>query len=126
MKSIVLLLATGVLATGIGSLNAVLCSIAVRPVQASSTQQGAPVVEVKIENFSFGNGELRVPAGATVRWTNRDDIPHTVVSVDGLFESEALDTGDSFTYRFDKAGTYPYFCSLHPKMTGEVVVKQGR
>lgn len=80
-------------------------------------------VAVTIDNFSFGPVTLTVAAGTTVKWTNRDDIPHTVVSSDGIFKSHALDTDESFSYKFDKAGTYPYFCSLHPKMTGKVVVQ---
>lgn len=80
-------------------------------------------VPVKIDNFSFGPADLTVQAGTTVQWTNHDDIPHTVVSTDGFFKSHALDTDESFSYKFDKAGTYPYFCSLHPKMTGKVVVQ---
>ena len=66
---------------------------------------------------------LTVAAGTTVTWTNRDDIPHTVVAVDKSFKSKALDTDDRFSYRFDNTGTFPYFCSIHPHMTGKVVVK---
>jgi plastocyanin len=84
-------------------------------------------VEVKIDNFTFTPRSVRVAPGTTVTWVNRDDIPHTVVSsgqVSGqLFKSKALDTDDKFSFTFAKAGSYPYFCSLHPKMTGEVVVK---
>jgi plastocyanin len=61
--------------------------------------------------------------GATVTWTNGDDIPHTVMSDEKLFKSKALDTDDKFSHTFDKPGTYSYFCSLHPKMTGKVVVR---
>ena len=82
-----------------------------------------PAAEVKIDNFSFGPTPLTVPAGTTVTWTNRDDIPHTVVSDDKLFKSKALDTDEKFAYTFTQPGTYPYFCSLHPKMTGKVVVQ---
>lgn len=80
-------------------------------------------VEVKIDNFSFGPTELRVAVGTTVTWTNRDDIPHTVVSTDGAFKSKVLDTDEKFSFVFSKAGSYPYFCSIHPKMTGKVVVQ---
>jgi len=90
-------------------------------VQAQSAQ-GADGV-VKIDNFTFGPKRITVTAGTTVVWTNRDDIPHTVVSDEKLFKSQALDTDDSFSFRFNKPGTYPYFCSLHPKMTGTVVVQ---
>lgn len=78
---------------------------------------------VTIDNFSFGPTTLKVATGTTVKWTNKDDIPHTVVSTAGLFKSHALDTDESFSYKFDKPGTYDYFCSLHPKMTGKVVVE---
>jgi plastocyanin len=91
-------------------------------VRASS--DGAPAeVEVKIDNFSFGPQTVTVPAGTTVTWTNRDDIPHTVVSTDGVFKSKVRDTDEKFSYTFTKAGSYSYFCSVHPKMTGKVVVQ---
>jgi plastocyanin len=64
-----------------------------------------------------------VAVGTTVTWTSRDDIPHTVVSTDGVFKSKVRDTVEKFSYTFTKAGTYPYFCSIHPKMTGTVVVQ---
>jgi plastocyanin len=80
--------------------------------------------EVKIDNFSFTPAKLEIAAGTTVTWVNRDDIPHTVVSNDHvLFKSKALDTDEKFSFSFTKAGKYPYFCSLHPKMTGEVIVR---
>lgn len=81
--------------------------------------------EVKIDNFSFGPAALTVSVGSTVNWTNRDDIPHTVVSTDDpkAFKSKVLDTDDKFSFTFTKAGTYAYFCSVHPKMTGKVVVQ---
>ncbi len=80
--------------------------------------------QVKIDNFTFAPNTLTVPVGTTVQWVNRDDIPHTVVSEDkSTFKSKALDTDDNFSYTFSKAGTYSYFCSIHPKMTGKVVVQ---
>jgi plastocyanin len=78
---------------------------------------------VKIDNFSFGPATITVAVGATVTWTNHDDIPHTVVSADGLFKSKVRDTDETFSYTFAKAGTYPYYCSVHPKMTGQVGVR---
>ena len=78
---------------------------------------------VKIDNFNFSPAQITVSVGTTVRWTNGDDIPHTVVSNDKVFKSKVLDTDEQFTYTFTKAGTYPYFCSIHPKMTGTVVVR---
>ena len=89
----------------------------------ASDEPLASNVEVKIDNFSFTPPTITVPLGATVTWTNRDDIPHTVVSTDGVFKSKVRDTDEKFSYTFTKAGTYPYFCSVHPKMTGKVVVQ---
>ena len=86
-------------------------------------QQKLEMAEVKIDNFSFEPTELRVPVGTSVTWTNRDDIPHTVVSTDKVFKSKVLDTDEKFSYTFTQAGSFPYFCSIHPKMTGKVVVK---
>ncbi|HLX06411.1 MAG TPA: cupredoxin family copper-binding protein [Thermoanaerobaculia bacterium] len=91
--------------------------------RAAGQDKAAAAVEVKIDNFSFAPQTVTVAAGTTVTWVNRDDIPHTVVSTDKVFKSKALDTDDKFSFAFTKAGTYPYFCSLHPKMTGEVVVR---
>lgn len=87
----------------------------------AGSQQGT--MEVKIDNFSFGPTTLTVAAGSTVTWVNRDDIPHTVVSTDGVFKSKVLDTDEKFSYTFTKPGTYAYFCSIHPKMTGTLVVQ---
>lgn len=89
----------------------------------AAAQQKTETAEVKIDNFSFGPAELTVRAGSTVTWTNRDDIPHTVRSTDGVFKSKVLDTDEKFSFTFSKAGTYPYFCSIHPKMTAKVIVQ---
>jgi plastocyanin len=94
-----------------------------RTALANAPQAAGAPVEVKIDNFSFGPATLAVPVGTTVVWTNRDDIPHTVVSDDKIFKSKVLDTDEKFFYTFTKPGTYPYFCSVHPKMTGKVVVQ---
>src|SRR5262249_10069129 len=89
---------------------------------AAAAQSKAPA-EIKIDNFSFSPAELKIPVGATVVWTNRDDIPHTVVKVDKVFKSKVLDTDEKYSYTFNTAGTYAYFCSIHPKMTGKVIVE---
>src|ERR1700692_1887504 len=81
--------------------------------------QQAPATEVKIDNFSFGPAAITVAAGTTGTWTNRDDIPPTVVSDDKAFKSKAMDTDEKFSFTFTKPGTYGYFCSIHPKMTGK-------
>lgn len=81
-------------------------------------------VTVRIDNFAFADQTVTVAPGATVTWVNDDDAPHTVVAEDGKsFRSKTLDTGDKFSFTFMSAGTYGYFCSVHPHMTGKVVVK---
>ncbi len=93
-------------------------------VAAVAEEKPAAETAVKIDNFIFSPVTLTVPVGSTVRWTNHDDIPHTVVSDDKTsFKSKALDTDDSFSYTFTKPGTYLYFCSIHPKMTAKIVVQ---
>ena len=94
-----------------------------KTIMANAAEQNAKTAEVKIDNFSFGPAELKIAAGTTVTWINRDDIPHTVVSTVKVFKSKVLDTDEKFSFTFDKAGTYPYFCSIHPKMTGKVIVQ---
>ena len=89
----------------------------------ASAQAKPETVEVRIDNFSFGPVELKVPVGTTVTWTNHDDIPHTVVSTEKVFKSKVLDTDEKFSFTFSTRGTFPYFCSIHPKMTGKVVVE---
>ena len=76
-----------------------------------------------IDNFTFAPDRLIVKAGTTVTWRNEDDIPHTVASETRLFKSSALDTDDTFSFTFTEPGSYAYFCSLHPRMTGTVVVE---
>jgi plastocyanin len=78
---------------------------------------------VQIANFTFKAQVLTVKPGTTVTWTNSDDIPHTVASKDGLFKSKVLDSGDKFSFTFAKPGQFGYFCSIHPHMTGTVIVK---
>ena len=79
--------------------------------------------EIVVDNFSFAPGTATVARGTTVTWTNRDDAPHKIVSTEQKFKSPVLDTGERFSWRFDTPGTYKYFCSLHPRMTGQVVVE---
>ena len=83
----------------------------------------APDTAVKIDNFTFTSQRVTVKAGTTVTWTNQDDIPHTVTSATKAFRSKALDTDDKFSFTFTTAGVYEYFCSLHPHMTGTIVVE---
>ncbi len=102
---------------------AMLLLFAGSPSVTANDQPSAASAEVTIDNFVFGPQTITVPVGATVTWTNKDDIPHTSVSTDGVFKSKVLDTDEKFSHTFDKAGTYPYYCTIHPKMTGKVVVQ---
>jgi plastocyanin len=93
---------------------------------AAVAQAAAPAgATVKIDNFVFGPQALTVPVGTTVTWVNQDDIPHTVVADDKSFKSRVMDTDERFSFTFTKPGEYAYFCSLHPHMTGKVIVKAG-
>ena len=102
---------------------AMLLLFAGSPSVTANDQPSAESAEVTIDNFVFGPQTITVPVGATVTWTNKDDIPHTSVSTEGVFKSKVLDTDEQFSHTFDKAGTYPYYCTIHPKMTGKVVVQ---
>ena len=82
---------------------------------------GAEEATATIDNFTFAPARLTVKTGTTVTWRNEDDIPHTVAASNRLFKSN--DTDDSFSFTFTAPGTYEYFCSLHPRMTGTVVVE---
>jgi plastocyanin len=79
--------------------------------------------QVVVDNFSFTPAIAAVPVGTTVTWTNHDDIPHNVVSPEQKFKSPVLDTDEMFSHKFEAAGTYKYYCSIHPRMTGQVVVR---
>ena len=94
---------------------AALAAVSTLPVRAAD-------MEVNIDNFAFTPKELTVKAGTAIVFRNRDDIPHSVVGTKGEFHSKALDTDDSFSFTFTKAGTYDYTCGLHPKMQGGIVV----
>ena len=78
---------------------------------------------ITIDNFSFSRPTITVPAGTKVTWVNHDDMLHTVTDEGKTFKSDPLDSGESFSHVFDNPGTYKYFCSLHPHMTGTVVVQ---
>ncbi|HEY1361082.1 MAG TPA: cupredoxin family copper-binding protein [Xanthobacteraceae bacterium] len=95
------------------------------PASAGSAAGAAQAaeLEVRIDNFTFAPQRLTLKAGTRVTWTNEDDIPHTVASSARLFKSRALDTDDKFSFTFTTPGTYEYFCSLHPHMTGTIVVE---
>jgi plastocyanin len=104
------------------SLHGVDHPIAITDVPLEAEMPTGAAHDVVVDNFSFAPEAAAVPVGTTVRWTNRDDVPHNIVSADRQFKSPVLDTDEQFSYRFDRPGAYRYFCSLHPKMTGRVVV----
>jgi plastocyanin len=108
------------LCAGAGLLAGALAAVVLFPGLVSAEDATA-----EIDNFTFAPARLTVKAGTTVTWRNEDDIPHTVTSATRLFKSKALDTDDSFSFTFTEAGTYEYFCSLHPRMTGTIVVEPG-
>lgn len=89
----------------------------------AAAETGPAAAEIKIDNFSFTPPTLTVQAGTKVTWTNRDDIPHNIVSSEQKFKSKPLDTDDAYSFTFNEPGTYQYFCGLHPKMVGKVVVE---
>jgi plastocyanin len=120
MKKRSVWIASGALA----AIVAVLLFLSPSQSTAANAEPSAPAsAQVKIDNFSFAPQSLTVPVGTTVTWTNRDDIPHTIVSTDGVFKSKVRDTDETFSYTFTKAGIYNYFCSVHPKMTGKIIVQ---
>ena len=90
--------------------------------QPTSAPGGA--AEVEITNFAFDPPSLTVKAGTTVTWTNQDSAPHTITSDAGDWDSGQLSKGQSFSHTFDQAGTLAYHCSVHPSMTGTIVVTQ--
>jgi 3',5'-cyclic-AMP phosphodiesterase len=91
-------------------------------VPLEAEMQTASAHEIVADHFSFAPATASVPVGTTITWTNRDDIPHNIVSIEQKFKSPVLDTDEKFSHRFDAPGSYRYFCSIHPKMTRRIVV----
>jgi 3',5'-cyclic-AMP phosphodiesterase len=96
--------------------------IAITDVPLEEEMKTTTARDVVLDNFKFAPGTVNVAAGSTITWTNHDYVPHNIVAVDKRFTSPVLDTGQQYSHRFDAAGTYAYFCSLHPRMTGRIVV----
>ena len=92
-------------------------------VYAPSAADTGNSTKIMVKNFTFSPTALTVKAGSTVTWTNMDDEPHTVTSDTGAFRSGGIDTNESFSFTFDKPGTYHFTCSIHPRMVGTVVVQ---
>jgi plastocyanin len=97
--------------------------IAVAMAAICAVSDAASPNSIEVKDFMFMPTTLTVNAGAEVSWVNKDDEPHTVVSDAGLFRSGALDTDESFSFKFDKPGTYHFTCSIHPRMVGTIIVK---
>jgi plastocyanin len=92
-------------------------------VYVPSVAETSDTAKIVVKDFMFNPTPLTVKAGSTVTWTNMDDEPHTVVSDTGVFKSGGMDTNESFSYKFDKPGTYHFTCSIHPRMVGTIVVQ---
>ena len=88
-----------------------------------TASEGAVPNSIEVKDFMFMPTTLTVSAGDKVTWVNKDDEPHTVVSDTGVFRSGAMDTNESYSFKFDKPGTYHFTCSIHPRMVGTIVVK---
>jgi plastocyanin len=87
------------------------------------TARAAGPAKVIIKDFMYAPMSLTIKAGTTVTWVNMDDEPHTVVSSTGLFRSGGIDTNETYSFTFDKPGTYGIVCSIHPRMVGTIVVE---
>jgi plastocyanin len=105
------------------SVMTVVISFQAAPPGVAAAPAAAGKAEVRIDNFSFSPSALKVKVGTQITWTNGDDIPHTVVSNSPTFKSKVLGTGEKFKFTASKPGTYSYSCSIHPNMTGKVVVE---
>jgi len=105
-----------------GLLRLAIVGLGALPLGLSAVRAEDAPTEVKIDNFAFVPGELKVKVGTTVTWVNHDDIPHTVLGVGTSIRSKTMDTDGSYTFKFERAGTFNYICALHPHMKGKVVV----
>jgi amicyanin len=110
-----------IIAAAFGVALAPLLAAALPPARAAGTP-----LAIAIDNFTFNPPRVTVRAGTTVTWTNRDDIPHTVTAANKEFKSKPLDTNDAYSFTFTTPGVYEYFCSLHPHMTGTIVVETAK
>ena len=106
------------IAAALGGVVAVAIAAAIIPGRADPA-----AAAIAIDNFTFNPHSITIKAGTTVTWTNKDDIPHALAATDRSFKSKTLDTDDRYAFTFTAPGTYPYFCSLHPRMTGTIVVE---
>ena len=117
-RTLILAAAGGCTALALGAAKPATTS----PASPAATRPAAEV-RVSIDNFSFSPAVVTVPVGGRVTWVNRDDVPHTATAETKAFNSPALDTDETFSHVFTAPGEYPYFCAIHPHMTGRVIVK---
>lgn len=90
----------------------------------NSTSGNEKTYTITIKDFEFSPKNLEIPAGSKVVWVNKDDEPHKVLEVNKAFTSQALDSNDSFSFEFRTPGKFEYYCTLHPRMTGKIVVHE--
>jgi len=122
-SALALLAIASVATRGIASSAAQHAGITDKAVAVAAGASTDSTAEVKIDNFAYTPVTVAVKVGTQVTWVNHDDIPHTVDSTQGKFKSAALDTDDRFEFRFTEAGEYPFYCRIHPKMTGKIIVQ---
>jgi plastocyanin len=109
--------------TGAGPAAAAAAGAAAAVPAASQASAAGSDAQIVVKDFMFAPMSLKVKAHSTVTWVNKDDEPHTVISETGLFHSSAIDTNERFSFKFDSAGTYRFLCSIHPRMTGTIIVE---
>ena len=120
-ETLFLVVLVGGLGLGLGA-HSLIGQVAKRAAAPTDDMKSAAQT-INIDNFAFSPATVTVPAGTKITWTNHDDIPHNIMDTAHGIKSKALDTDDSFSYTFGEPGTYDYFCSLHPKMVGKIVVE---
>ena len=102
---------------------ALILAVVLRSATASGQAAPTEVTQINVDNFTFSPEMATLPVNGTVTWTNKDDVPHVIASSDGVFRSKGLDTDDHYSFKFTKPGVYSYYCSMHPKMTGKIIVQ---
>ena len=102
---------------------ALILAVVLRSARATGQTAPSQATEIKIDNFTFSPDVMTVPKDSTVTWTNKDDVPHVIASTDGAFRSKGLDTDDHYSFKFTSPGIYSYYCSIHPKMMGKIIVQ---
>src|SRR5207249_12308902 len=98
-------------------------AVSAKPMARMAVPAPAKTATVTIGNFTFGPMQVSVPVGGTVTWVNADDVPHTIRATDNAFASRPVDTDQRYSFTFTKPGVYSYYCSLHPRMTGKIIVR---